>query len=414
MAELLFLAHRIPYPPDKGDKIRSWHVLRHLAANHRVHLGCFVDDPADWRHLPMLRELCAEVHAEPLSASALTPHNLTALFDGTPISVRHCRRAGMAAWVARVLEQNRLDGAYVFSGAMAQYLEAARAMTGGPRLVIDFVDVDSDKWRQYAERAHPPLSWIYAREHRTLLAFERKVAADADAAVFVSANEAALFRRVAPDSAANTVTVGNGVDLDVFSPERSGERPAGMDAGSLVFTGAMDYRANVDGVAWFARAILPLVRRHHPAARFWIVGANPTPEVMALGRLEGVTVTGRVADVRPYLAHAAVVVAPLRMARGTQNKVLEAMAMARPVVASPEARQGVEATPGRDLLVARDADGFADAVVHLLDNPEKAAELGRRARARVAAAYAWADKLAQLEALLGAEPAVSRNIFTGE
>ncbi len=397
VAELLFLAHRIPYPPNKGDKIRSWHLFEHLAQRHVVHLGCFIDDPTDWAHEPVLRALSGECHCEALPRSPLQARNATVLATGEPVTIRHYRRRGMAAFVAG-LARRSLDGVFVFSSAMAAYGLAVPAA----RRVIDFVDVDSDKWRQYAARRRPPARWVYAREANTLLTFERRMAAAFDASLFVTANEAALFRRLAPEAAARTHAVPNGVDLDHFSPAVALPSPFAAGEAALVFTGAMDYWANADAVTWFAEEVLPAVRRSHGRASFWIVGANPDPTVARLAGHDGVHVTGRVPDTRPYLAHAAVVVAPLRIARGTQNKVLEGMAMGRPVVTTQAAAAGIEAAEaGADLLVADTPAAFAAAVQGLLAAPDRAAALGGRARRRVEQSYSWASSLARVDALLG-------------
>jgi len=392
--ELLFLAHRIPYPPDKGDKIRSWNILRRLADRYRVHLGCFVDDAGDWRHTATLREICASCCFAELRQPIARIRSLGGLWSRRPLSVPYYRDAGLAAWTEGLFSEHRIERVFAFSSPMAQYaMSAAHRRT---RKVIDFVDVDSDKWRQYAEKKTGPSRWIYAREARTLLAFERTVAAEFDASLFVSPDEAHLFRTLAPESADKVFHLNNGVDHSHFSPDRDYENPFDDRSEVLVFTGAMDYWPNVDAVRWFACTVLPRIRQARPRAEFCIVGSNPIPEVLGLARHPGVSVTGRVEDVRPYLAHAAAVVAPLRVARGIQNKVLEAMAMAKAVVSTSAAIQGIEAEPDRDFLVADDADRFADAIVGLLGTAA-AGELGRRARALVVANYDWNDTLARLD-----------------
>ncbi len=395
MRDLLFLAHRIPYPPNKGDKIRSWNLLRHLARSYRVHLGCFVDDDADWRYTDKVRELCAQCHFAPLHPRRARLRSLAGLVRGQPLTLGYYRDRGFAAWVDERLAEG-VDVAFIYSSSMAQYLLSAQAR---PRLVVDFVDVDSDKWAQYAKRKPWPQSWIYGRESRTLLAFERHAAAHAAASLLVSPAEAQLFRDLAPESADRVHAVNNGVDLEFFAPDGDHPDPFGGDGLDLVFTGAMDYWPNVDAVGWFAREVLPLLRREDPRFHFTIVGGNPSPRVTELAREPGVTVTGRVADVRPYLAHAALVVAPLRVARGIQNKVLEAMAMARPVVATPQALEGIDAAPGEELVVADGAAEFAAAVARLAGDPERDA-MGRRARARVTEHYGWEASLRPLDALL--------------
>ncbi|HEY0835328.1 MAG TPA: TIGR03087 family PEP-CTERM/XrtA system glycosyltransferase, partial [Azospirillum sp.] len=355
MREILFLAHRIPYPPNKGDKIRSWHTLRHLAARHRVHLGCFVDDPDDLRHVPMLRALCGEVLALPLAPMAARLRCLRGLLTGEPLTLAWYGSARMAAWTRRVLRERPVDAVVVFSSAMAPF--AAVPEAEGCARILDMVDVDSEKWRQYAATRPWPLRAVFEREGRTLLAAEREAAAAADAVLFVSPAEADLFRTLAPESAARVLAVENGVDHAYFAP--GGGYPDPFPAGTVpvVFTGAMSYWPNADAAEWFAGAVLPAVAAAIPGVRFYVVGANPGPSVRALERAGPVEVTGTVADVRPYLAHARAVVAPLRVARGVQNKVLEAMAMGCPVLATPEAAEGIDAVSGVHFRVAA-RDGF--------------------------------------------------------
>jgi sugar transferase (PEP-CTERM/EpsH1 system associated) len=285
----------------------------------------------------------------------------------------------------------------VFSSAMAQYV----ANLPGVRTVVDFVDVDSAKWEEYGRARRWPLSRIYRREGDRLLSYERAVARAADASVFVTVAEADLFLRKAPECAGRVWSAQNGVDTGYFAPDAARPSPFAADEDPIVFTGAMDYWPNVDAVCWFAHEVLPAIRAVRPAARFHIVGMQPAPTVQALARLPGVAVTGRVPDVRPYLAHARVVVAPLRVARGIQNKVLEAMAMARPVVATSCAAEGLTARPGVDLAIADDPADFAARALATME-PAEADRLGAAARARVMADYDWAANLAPFARLIEA------------
>jgi sugar transferase (PEP-CTERM/EpsH1 system associated) len=288
---------------------------------------------------------------------------------------------------------------FVYSSAMAPYAMAPEAQRPGVRRLLDLVDIDSEKWAAYAVGAHTPMRQLWAREARTLLAFERRAAAAFDRTLLVSAEEARRFAELAPEVAPRLAALDNGVDLRRFDPAATYLNPFAGDAPAIVFTGSMGYRPNIDAVSWFAEAILPRLRAgRSPAPEFHIVGANPVPAVQALARLPGVHVTGTVPDVRPYIAHATCAVAPLRIARGIQNKVLEAMAMARPVVATPQAFEGVRARPGEHLLVAEDAAGMAAAVAAVLDGAHPS--LGTAARAAVAAGHDWAATLAPLDRLM--------------
>jgi sugar transferase (PEP-CTERM/EpsH1 system associated) len=373
---LLFLVHRIPYPPNKGDKIRSYHLLRFLAERYRVHLGTFVDDEDDWRYLPDVQKMCADVCAVRLNPTRRRLASLKALLGGEPLSVPYYESSVLRAWVRRKVYEERITRMVFFSSPMAQYAPANGVEV---RKVVDFVDVDSEKWRQYAERHAWPMRWLYRREGERLLDFERRVASSADASVFVTRDEAELFRRRSRIEGTGICSVMNGVDTDYFSPDRPYESPYGPGGPVVVFTGMMDYWANVDAVTWFALESFPSIRQAIEGARFVIVGARPSRQVERLASLAGVEVTGAVADVRPYLAHAELAVAPLRVARGIQNKVLEAMAMARPVVASSAALEGLDLP--RELRRGGDtAEDFAGAVLAFLRSPEERRKIGTLGR----------------------------------
>ncbi len=378
MEDLLFLVHRIPYPPNKGDKIRSFNLLKHLARHYRVHLGTFIDTPEDWRYVDEVRALCGEIHVTGLGSGRGRLNSLTGLWSNRALTVAYYRNAGLQRWVDEVLQRFAIRRVLVFSSAMAQYVE-------GPAYrhlhrVIDFVDVDSDKWAQYSRRRPWPLSWLYRRESRTLLSFERRVAAEFGASVFVTTEEAGLFRKLAPHAAARIVSISNGVDSNFFNPELDYPDPY-LPAATpvMVFTGAMDYWANIDAVCWFAREVLPGIRQRIATAHFAIVGARPSPAVQQLERLPGVQVIGAVRDIRPYLAHAQLAVAPLRIARGVQNKVLEAMAMAKPILLTRAAADGLLPCPVLEPWIADTPQDLANLAVRMLTEMDRdSVSLGRR------------------------------------
>jgi sugar transferase (PEP-CTERM/EpsH1 system associated) len=394
MQELLYLVHRFPYPPNKGDKIRSYHLLKHLAKYYRVHLGTFIDDEKDHEYLDKVKSLCSETCIVDLHPRIARLRSLVGFLYGQPLTLPYYRDADLQAWVNGILENRHIKHILVFSSGMAQYVSGA----GSAKRIIDFVDIDSDKWMQYSATTRWPFSWIYRRESKLLLEYERSVARNFDSAAFVSEAEANLFKQLSPEAAENITYFNNGVDAEYFSPLHSYINPYPTGSSVLVFVGAMDYWANIDAVEWFARAILPGVRASRPGMEFYIVGARPTAAVMSLAALPGVTVTGAVPDVRPYLAHAFAAVAPLRIARGIQNKVLEAMAMEQTVIASPQALEGIGALPGKELFVAKDESEFADKIVSLLEMPGR--EIGRAARIRVLDDYSWKKSMERVDALL--------------
>jgi sugar transferase (PEP-CTERM/EpsH1 system associated) len=391
MKDILFLPHRIPYPPNKGDKIRSFHILERLARNYRVHIATFVDHPGDWRYCDEVRKYVDEAFFCPLSPGLAKLRSLWGLVEGTALSLPYYRDRRMTAWVDDVVKRRKIDGVFVFSSVMAQY---GRAKTGKSR-VVDFVDVDSEKWRSYASRRHWPMSWVYAREGEQLLRFERDVARDSRHALFVSINEATLFNRLAPESQGRILTMQNGVDTEFFSPSGDFENPFPDGIEPLVFTGAMDYWPNVDAMLWLSREVLPAVVRLRPRMRLFIVGSNPVPEIAALGSNPHIEVTGTVPDVRPYLAHARAVVAPLRIARGVQNKVLEAMAMAKPLVVSPEALGGIAEAEGLELVVASSVAEWIEALSGIEALPSNASQNRRFIESK----YDWEENLRILDGL---------------
>jgi sugar transferase (PEP-CTERM/EpsH1 system associated) len=396
LAEILFLTHRLPWPPNKGDKVRSHHLLKHLAARHRVHLGTFIDDPDDEQHLPAVEAVCASVHASRLHPRSAKIGSLSGLLRNEPLTLAYYRDAALQAWVQRLRRSGTLDAVLVFSSSMAQYAEGTQQP-----LLVDFVDVDSAKWTDYAPAHRWPMSWLYRREGVQLLGYERAVAARAQNSFFATEKETELFRTLAPECATRVAALCNGVDVQHFMPQPQHASPYAAGELPVVFTGAMDYWPNIDAVTWFAQAMLPALRAQWPAVRFHIVGRNPSPAVRALAG-EHVAVSGTVPDVRPYLQHAAAVVAPLRLARGIQNKVLEAMAMGRPVVAASVCAEVIDATPGEHLLTATEPADYVARLSALLADRAQADAIGLAGRSRVQQVYSWDGQLAVLDRHLAA------------
>lgn len=390
MAKVLFLAHRVPFPPNKGDKIRAFHILEHLAQRHEIWLGAGADDPADLEHLQPAKARYRDAYFAQLGPVRRSANMAVSLVTGAPLSVGRFRHPGLADWIRRVLENERPDVIYVYSSALAQYV------TGwtGAKLIVDFVDADAEKWRAYAQTAGAPAKWIYAAEFRRLVRFDAGVLKAAVAGILVSETERQILGRLLPEGASKLHVVPNGVDTEYFKP--SG---AASDGRTIVMCGTMDYRPNVEGAIWFAREVLPRVRQDVPEAEFVIVGAKPSPQVLALSNLPGVEVTGAVPDVRPYLERAEVVVAPLHIARGIQNKVLEGMAMGRPTVATPQALDGIAATPGRDVLGGDGVEAFAKAVADTLRG-RTPPDLGERGRRYVVETHKWAEQLRALDDII--------------
>ena len=400
--ELLYLTHRIPFPPDKGDKIRTYNLLREMADRWTVHLGTFVDDPDDWQHVPRLEAMCGETRFIGLSPVSAKARALTGLVRGTSLTMPYYHSTKMRSWVVELMERRRIDCAMAFSSSMGQYLPLATER--GVRCVVDFCDMDSDKWRQYGESFSGLKRWVYTREANKLRGEETDIGAANDASVFISDDEASLYCRQTGIPADKVHSVRNGVDTGYFDPALEYPDPYAGKGLNIAFVGAMDYWPNVDAVTWFVDRILPGVRDMLPDSSFWIIGSNPGRNVAALGARPGVTVTGRVSDVRPYLGRANCVVAPLRVARGVQNKVLEAMAMAKPVVASPAALEGLSFGDDTGIRVC---DSESDWIGKVSSALREYSPDDRVAGARdaVMRSYSWEASARDLTAILTREAA---------
>ncbi|RME38820.1 MAG: TIGR03087 family PEP-CTERM/XrtA system glycosyltransferase [Planctomycetota bacterium] len=384
---ILYLAHRVPFPPDKGDKIRSYHQLRHLAARHRVWCACFADTAEDAGYAAALSEWCEETAVVRLSRLWGKVRGLRGMAEGRTVTESFYDHPAMWAALRRWSARVRFDVVAAFSSSMAPYALSVPA----DRRVVDFCDLDSEKWGAYARSSKGPLGWMYRIEADRLAQRERTWAEAVDAVLLITEQEARpLIGLVAPGKVR---VIGNGVDCppSVSAPTVAAAEPV------IGFVGAMDYRPNVEAVCWFVQHCWTRVRAAWPRAVFRIVGRSPTRAVRRLARVEGIEVTGAVPDVAPALRGFQVSVAPLRIARGLQNKVLEAMAFARPVVLSPAAAEGIGAEPGRDYLVAAEPEVFAAAVVDLLRDPVRRERIGSAARAFVQRHHAWPDALRRYE-----------------
>ncbi len=399
MSEILFLAHRLPWPPDRGDKIRSHWELKKLAQIAPVHVATFTEDDRDESFISDMAAICASHYSERRTKSMIRA-GTEALLLGEPVSLTAFRSRRVQAYINALLAERPIDRIFVFSGQMAAYLPDDFA----GRIFMDFGDVDSAKFESYARGGNLAMRWVNKREGQKLAHFEHDIARKVDMSLFVSDAEAALFQQRSGLTSARIKPLCNGIDHVFFNPAApfaklsEAERPKGP---LMVFTGQMDYRPNIEAVSDFARRILPDIRAQLPEATFAIVGRAPTPAVQALAKEAGVIVTGAVDDVRSWLAAADLIVAPLRIARGIQNKVLEAMAMERPVLASALAAEGIDAEDGTHFIVAQTPEDEARLALELLGNPVKSALLGTAARAHVIARYGWDAQLSVLDDWLG-------------
>lgn len=398
MAKILILTQRIPYPPYKGEKIRPFQFIKHWSCEHELYLGCFVDDANDWQYTGEIEKFCVESNFIGLNKKLSYLRMLVGLIRNKPLSVAFFYHRRLEEWIDQTIERVKPDIFIIFSSAMAQYIIGKGGMSNIQ--IMDFADVDADKWAQYARKSFFPMKWIYAREAKKLLGYDRTVANYMDASVFVTQDEVDLFDQLVPENQHKSYSISNGVDLEYFNDQHHYERPFRDNNPALVFTGTMNYKPNVDAVLWFVKEILPIVWRHNPGVCFYIVGNSPSDKVKALGKDSRIVVTGRVLDVRPFISYAEAVVAPLQIARGIQNKVLEAMAMNKIIIATSSALEGIDAVPGKELLLANDAQSFANYIVDVL-NKNVPMVLGKKARECVEKKYSWQSKFEQYRHLIG-------------
>ncbi|MEM1213157.1 MAG: glycosyltransferase [Planctomycetota bacterium] len=416
---VLMLTHRVPWPPDRGDRVRSWHVLREMSGWAEVWLAS-VDREGEYTAgaKAALHAVCERVHAEGVAGTGqragAAVRGAMGVLKGS-VTAGVLSEPGLVRVVKEWLAETRFDWVYVFCSGMWGVVERAGLDGQGTphRLWVDLVDIDSAKWRGLAERLPrwDPKRWVYAREADQISAVERRVGALADrgdgaVVSVISEREREVYNGVMGGPADQVVVLGNGVDLEARPelPDAGGEASGGAGGGvggEVVFVGVLDYGPNVEAVRWLAERVWPRVINEEPGAVLRVVGRSPGTEVLRLGGLPGVEVVGPVADVveGAYLG-AVAASAPLRVAPGVQNKVLEAMACGRAVVCSSAAAAGIDAAPGRELLVADDEAEHARVLVRLMRDGGWRRAIGSAARARVEASYAWSARLAPLRAVM--------------
>ena len=407
--EILFLAHRVPFPPNRGDKMRSHHVLRHLAALGPVHVATFADDAGDMAQDHELAALAAS-HCLILRRKSLLRAGLEALAQGQPVSLTAFHDRALAAYVRKVLAELPVGTIYAFSGQMGQYIPAS--FKG--RVIYDFVDVDSAKFDAYAQSERGPHCWIHGREGRLMRSEEARLARRADISLLISNEEAALFRaRLLPQDRleCDVRVLRNGIDNASFDRAACDPAPAMLECSGprLIFSGQMDYAPNVAAAQRVIARLLPSIRQQFPNATFHVVGRSPTEVLRVEHDRHGVYVWGSVDDMRRYLAAADLALVPLELARGVQNKVLEAMAMKLPVVLTPAAATGIGGSDQQHYAIAQDDSELVAQACALLGDAERCRKLGSAARHFVVDTLSWQATLAPLAAMLGLPDTAARD-----
>ena len=394
--KILYITHRVPYPPDKGDRIRNYHILTWLARRASVHLACLADESVDDGKLKTLESLVDRVGVIPHRSWLRWARAVRSLAAGRTVTEGVFSSPALRDLLRAWARETRYDATLASASGVAPYLRL-KELEGVPA-VVDFVDVDSQKWFDYAQSCRGPRAWLYRLEGQRLRRLEQQATTWARGTVLVSEAETNLFRQTC--NAPNVYTVTNGVDLQKFAPgAESAESPETSQ--TCVFVGALDYRPNIDGVCWFCREVWPEIYRRRPGARLLLVGRQPVPAVRRLTAIAGVEVVGQVPDVRPYISGAGLILVPLRLARGVQNKVLEALAMGKATVASPQSLVGLQARGTVPVLTASTSTEWVESVLRLMDDPALRRRLGSDGRRYVEASHCWDRSLEPLGPILG-------------
>ena len=399
---ILLLTHRVPFPPNKGEKIRSFHQLKHLRElGHHVHLFSPYEDKTELAYFNELRESwCTSVEATPLKPKAI--RLLTGLIKGQSMSVANFYDKKLQQKFDQFLLVNRVDAIICSASSVAEYIFKSAALgtlDKKPLLIMDFMDVDSDKWGQYQQSSSFPMSRVYAREQRLLAEYEKKIVKQFDASYLIAQAEVTLFAQNVILSEKVHV-MGNGLDTSVFYPPAVEQL---IHAPVFLFTGVMDYKPNEDAVIWFVNTCWPSIITQHPNARFVIAGMDPSADITRLANDKSIEVTGFVEDILPYYHQADIFVAPFRLARGVQNKVLQAFACALPVISTPMGAEGILCQADQNILIASTPDEFIAHANQLIAQPTLAKSIGQHALQLIQNHYSWPSQLQPLVNLLGLE-----------
>lgn len=395
--QILYITHRVPYPLNKGDRIRTFKFMERLAAKADIHLVTLVREPVSAATRKVLADLCHQVAYFPLSRGRGL-QAAAALGLGSSASEGFFFHFGLRNYLATLKQRTTFATVMASSSALRPYVGLFKET--GAKIIVDFIDVDSQKWQDYSHKAQGPKKWLYRLEARRVRQTETKNIAVADAVTLVSDAESNLLRRHQQPALNSRVhCVRHATDTSYFSPQppqpASHEQPY-----SCVFVGSLDYPPNYQGVLWFVEQVWPQLKASYPAAQFFVVGKSPHPSLKALATVPGVNIIGAVPDVRTWLARCQVVVAPLLVARGVQSKVLEAMAMARATVVSPDSLEGIAASGGQHVLVAHDPQTWHQQISRFWQSPSLRQQFGAAARAQVCQHHAWQQSLAALDSLV--------------
>lgn len=401
---ILVISQRVPYPPNKGEKIRTFFQINHLInQGHEIDICSPLHSSEDIASTESMKQrIKVRTHQSNLAVKWV--RLLKGMFTLKPLSVCNFYSAQLQSKIDRALSHKDLDAILCTSSSMAEYVFRSKTLSrlnktdSKPTLIMDFMDLDSDKWLQYSKSSTWPMSWIYAREGRLLGQYEKRIQNAFHHCFFISQNEVDLFHE-RNGTSENIHVLGNGTNTDVFSPALS---PPGNPDPVFIFTGVMDYRPNIDAVMWFVKNAWPGLKREFPEARFIIAGMNPSPAIQRLSKASGIEITGFVDSMLPYYHQSDYFVAPFTIARGVQNKVLQAFACGLPVISSPMGAEGIDCVDGEHILIADSGEDYLQAVLRLEKDSDLKSSIKANALKLINDQYSWDGQLKVLDDLLQA------------
>lgn len=387
--KILFVCHRFPYPPKRGGKIRPFNIIRHLSKSHEVTVASLARSALEAKEGEGLADYCKEYKVSIISPVTAAIGMCKALLQGRPLSMGYFYSSELKKQILEELSNVPFDLIFVHCSSVAQYIEDVHWV---PK-VIDFGDMDSKKWQIYSKYKKFPMSIIYALEGRRLEMAEKSLANKFNLGTCTTLSEKKTLDSY--DVGIPSAWFPNGVDSEYFAPSQEPYEP-----NSMCFIGRMDYYPNQEGIIDFCQKILPSIKEKCPSVTLKIIGADPSREIHDLAKIPGVTVTGSVPDVRPFVHSSAVNVVPLNIARGTQNKILESLAMGVPTVTTSQAATGVDAIDEKHFLVASNHREFASSVLRLLSSPAERMRFSEAGRQRMIEKHNWSNSMTKLDSIL--------------
>lgn len=397
--KILIIAQRCPYPPNKGEKIRTFHQLKYFnECGHDVILASPYEDDSDLKYFDELKKhYCLDVLCTKLSTKPI--RLISGMLNNKALSISNFYSPNLQSDIDDMLASQEVDVIFCSASSVSEYIFRSKIYAGLkqlPKLIMDFMDVDSDKWAQYEKSHYWPLSAVYARESRLIAAVEANIVKTFEHCLLITQTEVDLFQTI-HGNVKNLTAIENGLDTNIFYPPADLRQTVNP---YFLFAGVMDYAPNIDAVMWFIDLVWPDVKKKWPNAKFCIAGMSPTEKVKKLQLKEGIEVTGFVDDIKPFFDKANIFIAPFSIARGVQNKVLQAFACGLPVIATSMGAEGIRYNAEKDILLADTPEQFINRIEQLISDKKCYDYTSNNALKNIVNNYSWESILQPLDTLL--------------